>query len=245
MPKLSRHESRRALLKAGHELLYEVGLSDGLDYITLSAAATRAGVPRASAHRLFDRGEFTRSEAFRRDLMVELASTGRQMLLNLLADPIRHAVEQPPTINARRSDEGLTVLLGEAIQAASRALAGAGAANIEIATYCALLAGGDKDIELHPVEAVVGDSLRLYGLVPLESWSFDTITESMLSTIVGSDLSSRVSRRHHDLKVHVGPASGEEAWTPLALTLLGILSLTTEPVSNDRACAKPKLWFLG
>ena len=88
------------------------------------------------------------------------------------------------------------------------------------------------------------ETLTSFGLRLRAGWTFLDLSSALTAAILGALLTRRVSPASPQITLSTGREGGGQTWTPLGITLLGILGQATEPDPRMIASAQPARWFL-
>lgn len=256
--KFTKDQARTALLVAGREMLSEVGLSGGVGRVTLAEAINRSGVPRPSAYRVFGETELDPQRAFHEELIVEITGAGPKLDVDRLAGPVRSMLAEVDKLGVEATPEDLTWYLREAVRLAAVAASSATFTDTPVGVYLSVLASTLDAERNERVEAAarqaeqtminafipfLRESLTSFGLRLRNGWTFLDLSGAMMAAILGALLTARVTPAAPELQLVKGENDESQTWTPLGITLLGIVGQATEPDPRMVASAQPSRWF--
>lgn len=255
--KFTKDQARIALLEAGREMLHEVGLSGGVGRVTLAEAINRSGVPRPSAYRVFGETDQDPQRAFHEELIIDITEIGPS-INESLARPVSSVLSEVEGLGTDVTVDDLTWYLRELIRAAGAAASDADFTETPIGVYMSVLAStldadrnerveaAARQAEETTVNAFIPflrEALTSFGLRLRDGWTFLDLSGALISAILGGVLTARVSPAAPELQLPTGRDGEPEAWTPLAISLLGIAGQATEPNPRMVASAQPTRWF--
>lgn len=256
--KFTKDQARNALLVAGREMLTEVGLSGGVGRVTLAEAINRSGVPRPSAYRVFGETELDPQRAFHEELIIDITEVGPALDVASLAEPVRNVLAEVEQIGVEATPDDLTWYLRELVRQASIAAGDATFTETPIGVYMSVLASTLDAARNDRVEAAarqaeevtvnafipfLREALTSFGLRLRDGWTFLDLSGALISSILGALLTARVTPASPELQLGTGKGDETQAWTPLGITLLGIIGQATEPDPRMVASAQPARWF--
>lgn len=256
--KFTRDQARDALLVAGREVLTEVGLSGGVGRVTLAEAINRSGVPRPSAYRVFGETELDPQRAFHEELIIDITEVGPALDVDMIAGPVRNLLAQVEEIGVEATPEDLTWYLRDLVRLAAVAASDATFSETPIGLYMSVLAStldaapndrveaAARQAEEATVNAFIPflrEALTSFGLRLRDGWTFLDLSSTLLASILGALLTARVTPAAPELQLATGRDGSPQPWTPLGITLLGIVGQATEPDPRMVASAQPSRWF--
>ena len=257
--KFTRDQARSALLVAGREMLTEVGSSGGVGRVTLAEAINRSGVPRPSAYRVFGETDLDPQRAFHEELIIDITELGPALDVVSMAEPICRVMTEVEQIGVEATPEDLTWYLRELVRLAAIAASDTTVTETPIGVYLSVLASTldatpNDRVEAaarHAEEVTVNafipflrEALTSFGLRLRDGWTFLDLSGALISAILGALLTARVTPASSELQLATGKEGGAQAWTPLGITLLGIVGQATSPDPRMVASAQPSRWFV-
>lgn len=256
--KFTRDQARTALLSAGREMLAEVGLSGGVGRVSLAEAINRSGVPRPSAYRVFSETDLEPQRAFHEELIIDLTTNTPGLNVRSLVDPVTSLLEQVDRIGVEVTPAELTVYLAELVRLASDATFDEAFGDTPVGVYLSVLASTLDDARNERIEHAIRsteqatvnalipflrEALTAFGLKLRSGWTYLDLSSAVISAILGSVLTARVSPAPQKIELATGADGATKSWTPLGITLLGITGMATEPDPRMVTSAMPARWF--
>jgi hypothetical protein len=240
-------------------MLTEVGLSGGVGRVTLAEAINRSGVPRPSAYRVFGETELDPQRAFHEELIIDITEVGPAFDVASIAVPVRRVLTEVEQIGVEVTPDDLTWYLRELIRLAAIAASDATFTETPIGVYMSVLAStldttpndrvanAARQADEATVNAFIPflrEALTSFGLRLRDGWTFLDLSGALISAILGALLTARVTPAASELELATGRDDGAQAWSPLGITLLGIVGQATAPDPRMVASAQPSRWFV-
>lgn len=251
-------QAREALIIAGIELMAEAGRPGSVGQASFSEAIGRSRVPRPSAYRLFGTDQLGAQVDFENQVAIAIVTRAAGELFELDGPELRELIADAIGAGAIVDSDELTPRLAEAIQLIGSTILDPDRGGQSRGMYLAAMAGTlarQPDAELdeavrrahrHIVDRTgrfLDDLLDAFGLRLVPAWSAELLATSIIDTVVGATLSSRLQVGDHEVDPPARAPGGTEPWTRLSLHLAALISAATEPDPRRVASAQLDAWL--
>lgn len=251
--RLSRDETRNAVIDAGLRLLAERGPSIGLDRVSFAHAIEAADVPRPSAYRAFgDSRAREPQDHFRHQLALEVVRANWRSEndpLDTVLEPIYQLA-----YDDSQTDESLSALLHQAIRLSGDAYLSALTSQPLTPIYVTIMlaAGDDEEIseaarsaELNAIGHYIAAYKQLaanFGLRLRDGWTWESFAAMVTRSWAGGYLLQSVYASQGPVMRPTGEDGELEPWNHLSLVVEGAVLVALEPNPRMKVAARPHLW---
>lgn len=258
--RFSAAEARAAVIKAAWELLDENGIGSGLAAVRLNDAIVKSGVPRPSAYRVFSQSELNPQEEFRAALLLDLLDDTGYWEGSI---PVVKAFEEVMLSEADKFESDDPVERAYVLRQLIR-LVGQVGWDTHPDPKAAAFLGAVMSIVLNdePPSPVVEGVRQVQQTTAL---AYASLYEGLMTLLGGRfrdgftpvDLASLISmafdqvwdgiaRYGRDVAIQraTGFEGENQAWTPLGITIEGLILATCEPDPDAEATVDLASWLV-